>query len=223
MWHRLNLWWYFGGPRRLRSRWYNWRAWRGLDATTQWHTLDSMKYLPAQMATEGFEWAMNDIRNMLLDVTHQPDRTDYTQSPRVTIALGTGDCEDFAELARWLFACAGIEADVVYLLGEEREAHAVCITRDGRWVTSNADVWEVSYADSVAGEWTFTNRDQRRARVALMGPFGMSWQCTTTVRCGWWPAFSYDRGFPRYTERWPRLFGGYPATGSDTERYPEEA
>jgi predicted transglutaminase-like cysteine proteinase len=59
---------------------------------------------------------------------------DYWQTPRETIALGYGDCEDFAFLAQAFLKEIGVESSVygiTYVKGDKELNHAICLFPEG--------------------------------------------------------------------------------------------
>lgn len=191
--HYLSLWWSFGPRRRLCDRWRNWREWRRLDDLTrlvaEHQCFDHETFLAG--ATE--EEQLSAIREQLALIAYRTDRTDWTQSPRYTLAVRHGDCEDLGELARWLFACVGIPADVVYLIAPTGESHALCITRNGRWLASNDIVWEIVH-DYEHARVTWRTPKNSINMPTYGWPLWMQWQALVYGTHNRW----------RYTERWPR-------------------
>ena len=61
-------------------------------------------------------------------------QADYWQTPRETIALGYGDCEDFAFLAQAFLREINVDSSVygiTYVKGDKKLNHALCLFLDG--------------------------------------------------------------------------------------------
>jgi len=102
---------------------------------------------------------------------------EHWQSPEEFLARRSGDCEDYALLAREFLSRNDIEAYVFSLFGEDGYAHTVCIFRDahGRYNLLNQDKLRLYRAQSLealatalhAG-WTWggiTDQAGRRGRL----------------------------------------------------------
>lgn len=98
------------------------------------------------------------------------------QSPEEFLARQTGDCEDYALLARDLLVRNGIEAYVFSLFGDEGYAHTVCVfVEDGRYNVINQDkirYYRAKSLEAVASQmypaWTFggiVEREGTRGRL----------------------------------------------------------
>ena len=98
------------------------------------------------------------------------------QSPQEFLARKTGDCEDYALLARDLLVRNGIEAYVFSLFGDEGYAHTVCVfVEDGRYNVINQDKirhYRAKTLEAVASQmypaWTFggiVEREGTRGRL----------------------------------------------------------
>jgi len=76
---------------------------------------------------------------------------DRWQTPEEFLARRTGDCEDYALLARELLRRNGIEAYVFSLIGQAGYAHTVAVYRDarGRYNVINQDRLRVYRAKSL--------------------------------------------------------------------------
>jgi len=96
---------------------------------------------PYEISQTGFDHIRNWVADNI-DYVSDEKRSggDYWQTPRETLQLGTGDCEDFAILLCSLLRAYGISAEQVYVAiglddGEEL-GHAFVVedwNRDGRW------------------------------------------------------------------------------------------
>ena len=72
-------------------------------------------------------------------IEYRPDwnahsEEDYWQSPRETVILGVGDCEDFAFLAQDLLASIGVYSQVIgieYVEDSKLMGHAICVFPQG--------------------------------------------------------------------------------------------
>ena len=175
--HAINLWWYYGWPRRARDWWCSWRALRRLGKVYRKVGKSSMFAYATSLEHGG-----RTVQTVLNDTLWVGDAVDYTKSVPLMFAEKirwgyiSGDCDDLANLARWAFKRQGVharDADVVHLIGEEREDHTICVTRDGRYFTSNDEVYPCEFEDDV---WTFPTI-ARRLQL---------------------------RGFPLYAERYPK-------------------
>jgi transglutaminase-like putative cysteine protease len=89
---------------------------------------------------------------------------EHCQTPLEFLARRTGDCEDYALLARELFMRNGIEAYIFSLFGDNGYAHTVCIFVDehGRYNVLNQDKLQYyrapsleALADALCPEWLF--------------------------------------------------------------------
>ena len=101
-------------------------------------------------------WVYSHIEYVPDDKSHGVE--DYWQTPAETIALGTGDCEDFAILLVSLLRAYGAPDDQVYVaVGDDLNGlwHAYVVERccNGIWRIMNAEYdRDPSYLDSVDGQ-----------------------------------------------------------------------
>ncbi len=71
---------------------------------------------------------LEGLKARLSTMDYIPDKGDWRQWPSITLARGGGDCEDLAELARWMFVeCLHWKASVHWLIWPNGDAHAVCV------------------------------------------------------------------------------------------------
>ena len=92
------------------------------------------------------------------------DESDRWQSPEEFVARKTGDCEDYALLARTLLRRNSIEAYLFSVFGKEGYAHTVCVFVDasGRYNVIDGDALRNLHAKSLEAvaswlspAWTF--------------------------------------------------------------------
>jgi predicted transglutaminase-like cysteine proteinase len=106
--------------------------WRGIDVSCGWEQF--------QLTVQNVD-AMNRRVNSTIKYSGESAGEDHWQSPRETLQLKTGDCEDFAILKFAILANSGIpDDDLRVVVGEIKKLagniqHAWCAARvDGRWL-----------------------------------------------------------------------------------------
>lgn len=68
------------------------------------------------------------------DFKYETEMPDYWQSPEETIAVGKGDCEDFAILAQAVLIRMGIKAELLIIKFKGLEqSHAACVFKEGNF------------------------------------------------------------------------------------------
>ncbi|MCK4809612.1 MAG: transglutaminase-like cysteine peptidase [Candidatus Omnitrophica bacterium] len=90
--------------------------------------INNLEYACLKSSEEISGWLRNNI-------VYKPDKEfypqkDYWQTPKETIILGSGDCEDFAFLAQALLKETGMDPSVIaiqYKEGSEKTGHAICV------------------------------------------------------------------------------------------------
>jgi predicted transglutaminase-like cysteine proteinase len=93
--------------------------------------IESLEYanLKSPQAIAG--WMRNNINYEKDSIVHSKD--DYWQTPKETVVLKSGDCEDFAFLAQALLGNIGIESSVIGVVYNKQDdlkevkSHAMCV------------------------------------------------------------------------------------------------
>lgn len=87
---------------------------------------------------------IEDIKTFLYNFNYTKDSPiKYRQYISTTINRNyKGDCEDFAFFSKWLFDCINIDSEVYYLVGKGKWKHAVCITKDKKYMINGNLLYE---------------------------------------------------------------------------------
>ncbi len=90
--------------------------------------IDNLKYESLKSPKEISGWLRSNVVYRVDEEVY--GKKDYWQTPKETIILGSGDCEDFAFLAQALLKEIGIDSSVIaiqYSKGFEKKGHAICV------------------------------------------------------------------------------------------------
>jgi hypothetical protein len=114
-----------------------------------WHIGSYKQFRKERKALAEKAKTIEDIKTIMQEFTWKEDRTDWQQW--VTTLLHNdkhGDCEDAANLAKFLFKQINMPGKIYNLYGQ-KTGHAIFVTDDLSSLVSNS---EVSTGD--AGKWT---------------------------------------------------------------------